>query len=480
MRKLIITVSSLVFLSCGNQSNKSLIIEPKDVIVSGKAENAEGKVIQFTSTEFVGKDIVSGVVEDNNEFFVKIPIYHYHDVQVEFDGLRFFFLSAPGDSLRIDIDSSGSILYSGDRAKTNQDILFLQQRINELKQQAGLYHKDDELKPSQYKQFINKFYNQGDSLINALSKRDLDPEAINWMKSDFSLECISELYDYVLDEQAGNVDSAFYDSISTYKFDIIYGKKNSRYYIDYINQHYEVLSNNRISGELQKSYGKLYYEKKYVELFRSYRSNLQKYFEDIPDFHKDVILAQMIYKISNKDIQVVDSVLSEAPQLFDDKTVYELFVKKIEAEKSMMQNYKTLDNLQKHSVVGDIFKKIAGKSENKVVYIDFWGTWCSKCYLEFPYSSKLEKDLSGKNIEFVYICLPPFNENKWNHTIEKYNLHGTHIVLNKEQAKIINSIFNFEGAPIYMIVNTKGEIINENAIRPHSDNIKQVLSKLAE
>ena len=479
MRKFIVIASSLVLISCINQVKTLDTDEPKTIIVSGKIENGKGKVIQFISTEFVGKDIVSDVVDGNNEYSLKIPIYHYHDVQVEFDDKRFFLLAAPGDSMRIDIDGSGSILYSGNKAKINQDILLLQQSIDKLKQQSDFYHRDDELEPSEYKQFIFQFNKKGDSIINLLTKQNIEAESVNWIKCDFTLECISELYDFVLDEQKGNVEPEFFEDISDFKFDVNYAKSNSRFYSEYINLYYSIISNERIPDEIKKTFGKLYYNMKYAELIELYRSNLHKYLADIPPIYKDLLFAQGIYRLSDKDIQVVDSFLVENPQTILDKMVNGLLLSKIDEKKLNMQDYKSLGDLQKHPVVGEIFEQLSQKAKNKVVYIDFWGTWCSKCYLEFPYSSKLEEDLKSLNIEFVYICLPPFNENKWNKTIEEYKLGGNHIVLNKEQAKIINSIFNFSGAPRYMIINTKGEFIDENAMRPHSEEIKHVLTNLA-
>ena len=53
------------------------------------------------------------------------------------------------------------------------------------------------------------------------------------------------------------------------------------------------------------------------------------------------------------------------------------------------------------SLLIDIMKKYKGK----VVYVDFWATWCPPCKSQMPHSLKLEHDLKDKDIKFVYICI---------------------------------------------------------------------------
>lgn len=41
--------------------------------------------------------------------------------------------------------------------------------------------------------------------------------------------------------------------------------------------------------------------------------------------------------------------------------------------------------------------------EEKVVFINFWATWCPPCIAEMPDINEMYKELKGKEIEFVFI-----------------------------------------------------------------------------
>lgn len=43
--------------------------------------------------------------------------------------------------------------------------------------------------------------------------------------------------------------------------------------------------------------------------------------------------------------------------------------------------------------------------EGKVVFINFWATWCPPCIAEMPDINDMFKEMNGKEIEFVFISL---------------------------------------------------------------------------
>lgn len=49
--------------------------------------------------------------------------------------------------------------------------------------------------------------------------------------------------------------------------------------------------------------------------------------------------------------------------------------------------------------------KFSEVSKNKVVFLNFWGTWCPPCKREIPDIIKLQKDLSDKNFEVFGVAL---------------------------------------------------------------------------
>jgi thiol-disulfide isomerase/thioredoxin len=44
-------------------------------------------------------------------------------------------------------------------------------------------------------------------------------------------------------------------------------------------------------------------------------------------------------------------------------------------------------------------------TKNKIVFLNFWGTWCPPCRGEIPDIIKINKDLEGKDIVFIGVAL---------------------------------------------------------------------------
>ena len=62
------------------------------------------------------------------------------------------------------------------------------------------------------------------------------------------------------------------------------------------------------------------------------------------------------------------------------------------------------------------FDDIIAKYEGKVIYLDFWASWCGPCKKEKPYSHKLQEAFQGKDVVFVYFSSDK-NPNAWISTV---------------------------------------------------------------
>ncbi|MFM8443998.1 MAG: TlpA family protein disulfide reductase [Methylococcus sp.] len=59
----------------------------------------------------------------------------------------------------------------------------------------------------------------------------------------------------------------------------------------------------------------------------------------------------------------------------------------------------------KLSPLGESAEKSLSQYRGKVVYLDFWASWCGPCAQSFPFMNKLHKDLSGKGLQIVGVNL---------------------------------------------------------------------------
>jgi thiol-disulfide isomerase/thioredoxin len=120
--------------------------------------------------------------------------------------------------------------------------------------------------------------------------------------------------------------------------------------------------------------------------------------------------------------------------------------------------------------------------KGKVVYIDFWASWCGPCRMMMPYSKEMHEKLTAKQkkeIVFLYISIDG-DENKWKQAVNDLGLKGTLVISPGNWSSKICSYFQINSIPRYMIMDKKGNIVDYNAKRPADPSVLDDLLKLAE
>ncbi len=110
----------------------------------------------------------------------------------------------------------------------------------------------------------------------------------------------------------------------------------------------------------------------------------------------------------------------------------------------------------------------------KVVYLDFWASWCGPCRKEMPASHELQDYFSNKEVVFVYISIDD-SEVAWRKGMEDLKMKG--LLLWSEGPKHpVVSDYQINGIPHYLLIDRYGKIVNYQAARPSSgDEIKQAI-----
>ncbi|MGY5354111.1 TlpA family protein disulfide reductase [Wenyingzhuangia sp. IMCC45467] len=111
----------------------------------------------------------------------------------------------------------------------------------------------------------------------------------------------------------------------------------------------------------------------------------------------------------------------------------------------------------------DIFKAIVDKHQGKILFIDFWATSCGPCVSGIKRMKETrKKHENNPNFDFVFITderhSPKKNYDKFVKEQELKNIYR----LSTDDYNYLRQLFKFNGIPRYVVIDKKGDIIDDD------------------
>jgi len=125
------------------------------------------------------------------------------------------------------------------------------------------------------------------------------------------------------------------------------------------------------------------------------------------------------------------------------------------------------------------FNQLVSRFKGKVIYIDFWASWCKPCIEELPFSHKLSEKTVDKNIVLLYVSIDN-DFDSWKQASERFGISNknSYVLANYGQDKLSKK-FNLNTVPRYFIIDKAGKLIKADASRPSEQDTYNQLLKFA-
>jgi thiol-disulfide isomerase/thioredoxin len=179
-----------------------------------------------------------------------------------------------------------------------------------------------------------------------------------------------------------------------------------------------------------------------------------------------ILRLEMEGATSRDSLQVIASKL---PKIKDSK-----FRKALETSVQSFMLVSTGDN-----VIPFVYKNTDDAEVNlerykgKVIYVDFWATWCGPCIKEFKYLDELKAKFTDSNIVFLSISVDE-NKDRWKEFMQKVSDVKHHGIVSWDQIRD----YNLAAIPRVIIIDKDFKLAAIHGPLPSSKETSALLEKL--
>lgn len=210
-------------------------------------------------------------------------------------------------------------------------------------------------------------------------------------------------------------------------------------------------------------------EHAWLEMFKTADALLQQHPLSLQK-QKTAYLLLLIKYFNHPDItsNEIDNYINQYPKSASISIINNLWQKK-QGSVSVSPSFRLKNSEGKYVDIKDFI--------GKVIYVDFWGSWCKACILNMPHAELLKEKLKGKDVVFLYLDFYD-TQQKWLTAIKKYNIDGIHLKAEKNDEEYFDKLFNIsQGFPRYALIDKKGQLVTISAPPPNDQAAYDLIKK---
>jgi thiol-disulfide isomerase/thioredoxin len=440
-----------------------------DAILSGKVPKFKGELIslQFFSTSVqTNIDQLDLQVSDEGYFKTTVPLME--------DQIAFLFLGSdiikihlkPKDSIYIDIQHDNAKRTQTFYGKGAKDAAWPEKQKTQFEYTFESPSFTQTILEEMSKRTPSGFKNYLDSVIAVKLKylkqegKGLSPEFINWQTAEIKYEWEAFKINYPtwfysmrgINDKSLDVDSTYYDYLKSTTI-------NNPAYLSSVNYRtwlkYYFMYQIKLAG---RNFGS-------AEL---YQFTNQFFKGEVLPIVKLNLWADVIQYGHINDAKTIYSLAQTELSKYPEFAILEArYKEKLPFTEGALAPPFTLRNI-------DGGKVSLGDYKGKVVYLDFWASWCGPCMREVPAGEELKKQFANADVVFLNISIDE-DEGKWRESVRRNQISGTHLIANSSNNPDVLQAYKISSIPAYFLIGKDGRFIASPAPRPSSTYISQLL-----
>lgn len=122
------------------------------------------------------------------------------------------------------------------------------------------------------------------------------------------------------------------------------------------------------------------------------------------------------------------------------------------------------------------YQDILARHRGKVIYVDFWATWCAPCIASFPDAQVLKQDYVEQDIVFVYLAADKTYKS-WKEKVWKYPLGKESFWIGNQMEGPELKGLAVKTLPRYLIYDREGKLVHRNAPGPGEPQTREFLDR---
>lgn len=123
----------------------------------------------------------------------------------------------------------------------------------------------------------------------------------------------------------------------------------------------------------------------------------------------------------------------------------------------------------------ELFNAITTPYRGKVVFVDFWATWCGPCISAMKETEPVKKEYAGKDVVFLYLAGENSPKGAWEQKIP--DIKGEHYRVSDAQWSYLGRKFGVQGVPSYMVIAKDGAPVHFQVGFMGVDKMKELIDK---